>query len=42
MPRKDIEKLLGMQVYLELRVKVTAGWRDDDAALRNFGVGEGN
>jgi GTP-binding protein Era len=40
--RKDIEKLLGMQVYLELRVKVTAGWRDDDAALRNFGVGEGN
>jgi GTP-binding protein Era len=40
--RKDLEKMLGRHVYLELRVKVTAGWRDDDGALRNFGVGEGN
>jgi GTP-binding protein Era len=38
--RRDLEKLLGRQVYLEIRVKVTAGWRDDDAALKNFGVGE--
>jgi GTP-binding protein Era len=38
--RKDLEKLLGRQVYLELRVKVTAGWRDDEAALKDFGVGE--
>ena len=38
--RLDLEKLLGRQVYLELRVKVTAGWRDDDRALRNFGVGD--
>jgi GTP-binding protein Era len=40
--RKDLEKMLGRQVYLELRVKVSAGWRDDEGALRNFGVGEGN
>jgi hypothetical protein len=24
-----------------LRVKVTSGWRDDEKALKNFGVGEG-
>ena len=38
--RQDLEKLLGRQVYLELHVKVTADWREDDEALRNFGVGE--
>jgi GTP-binding protein Era len=38
--RGDLERLLGRQVYLEVRVKVSAGWRDDDAALKNFGVGE--
>ena len=38
--RQDLEKLLGRQVYLELRVKVSADWRDDENALRNFGVGE--
>jgi GTPase len=38
--RKDLEKLLGRQVYLELHVKVTADWREDEEALRNFGVGE--
>ena len=38
--RKDLEQLLGRQVYLELRVKVTAGWRDDETALKSFGVGE--
>jgi GTP-binding protein Era len=37
--RKDLEEFFGRQVYLELRVKVTAGWRDDEAALKNFGVG---
>jgi GTP-binding protein Era len=37
--RLDLEKLLGRQVYLELRVKVRAGWRDDDRALKSFGVG---
>ena len=38
--RKDLEKFLGRHVYLELRVKVTSGWRDDEAALKDFGVGE--
>ncbi len=28
--RQDLEKLLGRQVYLELQVKVTADWREDD------------
>jgi GTP-binding protein Era len=38
--RLDIEKLLGQKVFLELRVKVSPGWRDDDQALKNFGMGE--
>ena len=38
--RHDLEKLLGRQVYLELHVRVTADWREDEDALRNFGVGE--
>jgi len=38
--RKDMETLLGRQVYLELHVKVTADWRENDGALKNFGVGE--
>jgi GTPase Era involved in 16S rRNA processing len=25
------------KVYLDLRVKVQAGWRDDEKALRQFG-----
>jgi GTP-binding protein Era len=37
--RQDLEKLLGRQVYLELKVKVTPGWRDNDRALKSFGVG---
>jgi GTP-binding protein Era len=39
--RADIEKLLSQPVYLELRVKVSPGWRDDDQALRSFGLGPG-
>ena len=38
--REDLEKFLGRKVYLEIRVKVSAGWRDDEASLRNFGMGE--
>jgi GTPase len=38
--RQDLEKLLGRQVYLEIRAKVSAGWRDDETALKEFGVGE--
>lgn len=39
--RRDLEKMLGRQVHLELRVKVSPGWRDDEQALRRFGLGEG-
>jgi GTP-binding protein Era len=38
--RHDLEKLLGRQVHLEMRVRVTAGWRDDEAVLKDFGVGD--
>jgi GTPase len=38
--RLDIEKLLGQKVFLELRVKVSPGWRDNDQALKSFGLGE--
>ncbi len=38
--RLDIEKLLARKVFLELRVKVSPGWRDNDQALRSFGMGE--
>ena len=38
--REELERFLGRKVYLEIRVKVSAGWRDDEATLRNFGVGE--
>lgn len=35
--RKEIEKLVDRKVYLELRVKVLKNWRNDPAALRQFG-----
>jgi len=35
--RTEIEKMTGRKVYLELRVKVSANWRDDANALKNFG-----
>ena len=35
--RKEIEALTGRKVYLELRVKVQKGWRDDAQALRSLG-----
>jgi len=38
--RQDLEKLLGRQVYLEMRVRVSAGWRDNEAALKDLGVGD--
>jgi GTPase len=38
--RQDLEKLLGRQVFLEMRVRVTAGWRDDEGTLRDLGVGD--
>ncbi len=35
--RHDIEALLGRHVFLKLRVRVRAGWSDDEAALKQFG-----
>ena len=37
--RLDLEKLFARAVYLELRVKVMEGWRDDESALKGFGLG---
>ena len=36
--RRDIERLLGHQVYLELFVKVEEGWRDSPRALSEMGI----
>ena len=35
--RKDMEKLLGRKVFLQLWVKVKAGWSDNEQALRSLG-----
>jgi GTP-binding protein Era len=35
--RREIEAMCGRRIYLDLRVKVQAGWRDDEKALRQFG-----
>jgi GTP-binding protein Era len=36
--RKDIEELLGKQVYLELYVKTVENWREKERTLREFGI----
>ncbi|MBM7618097.1 GTP-binding protein Era [Weissella uvarum] len=38
--RKDIERLLGSKVYLELWVKVEERWRDKPQALQSYGYKE--
>ncbi|MDH5648217.1 MAG: GTPase Era [Gammaproteobacteria bacterium] len=38
--RKEMEKLFGSKVYLNLWVKVRENWRDSDRALRTLGFGE--
>jgi len=38
--RKDIKKLFGQKVFLELWVKVKDGWADDERALRSLGFDE--
>jgi len=38
--RKKIEELLGKQVHLELTVKISDNWREDDKQLKRFGYGE--
>ena len=35
--RERLERFLGEKVFLETRVKVRAGWRDDEKALERFG-----
>lgn len=35
--RKDIEKLLGCQVFLEMWVKVSPDWRDNNSLLKSLG-----
>lgn len=35
--RRDIEKMLGKKVYLELWVKVKTDWRNSDFLIKNFG-----
>jgi GTPase len=35
--RKEIENMSGRKIFLELRVKVDKGWRDDENALRRLG-----
>jgi GTP-binding protein Era len=39
--RKKIEELLGKQVHLELTVKISDNWREDDKQLKRFGY-DGN
>lgn len=36
--RRDIERLLGRRVYLELFVKVEADWRNSQVALNDLGI----
>lgn len=40
--RKDIEKLLGDKIYLELWVKVQEGWRNKPSHLEDFGYNKDN
>lgn len=37
--RADLEKMLAKKVFLQLWVKVKAGWRDDDRLLSELGYG---
>lgn len=39
--RKDLERLLGNKVYLDLNVKVKRDWRRDASQIKRFGYGEG-
>ena len=39
--RKDLERMLGCRVYLDLKVKVRKNWRRDAAQIRRFGYGDG-
>jgi GTP-binding protein Era len=36
--RRDVERLLGARIYLDLKVKVTPGWRNDPRFLERLGL----
>ncbi len=36
--RHDVERLLGTRIYLDLKVKVTPGWRNDPRFLERLGL----
>ena len=36
--RRDVERLLGTRIYLDLKVKVTPGWRSDKKFLERLGL----
>ena len=36
--RRDVERLLGNRIYLDLKVKVTPGWRNDPRFLEQLGL----
>ena len=38
--RKDIEELIGREVFLQLHVKVREGWRNHDNLLNSYGYGK--
>ena len=38
--RRDMERLFGSKVFLEVWVTVRSGWADDEAALKRMGLGE--
>ena len=35
--REDMERFFGVQIFLDLWVKVKDNWRDSQTSLRNFG-----
>jgi GTPase len=39
--RKDMEKLFGGKVFLEVWVRVRSGWADDEAVLKRLGISDG-
>jgi GTP-binding protein Era len=38
--RKDMERLFGGKVFLEVWVRVRSGWADNEAMLKRMGIGE--
>ena len=40
--RSDIERLVGVRVYLQLWVKLRVDWADDEQSLASFGYSDGN